>query len=739
MKIKYRLWAIMMILIIVFSFCGCSKKERTQFTNTLDYNDFDLNSDLLENSETYENGNFSVNWNHKTKQISFTDKASGNTYSSMPTETSDANLKSPIFISYYSPSAFSDVNAFASTEAIDTDSVYAQRIDNGFKVYYEFLNLEKVVPVEYTLEDDCFRITVKPEDIYDGGDNYITGISIAPFLCSVKNDTENSYLFYPDGSGTIFSNASISKIGKKGSKRVYGEDMLVSKYDLTSYTKQINLPVFGAKNGENALFAIITDSAELAYLNWNVGSQNVGYSTIYPHFQIRGYNLVDPAERFANTKAHIQVFDSYVTGSPLSVAYYPLSGNNADYSGMAECYKNHLESSGKLSKDEKNPPALSLKLIGGFQKKEFTFGIPHTVLHPLTTVNKATEIIEYFSDSVDGNITVNLVGFGQSGLDTGSIGGGFKIDKAFGDKKSIKALSGLSKSTDTELFMDFDIISFSKSGSGFSALDDSAKLPSGQTAYLYFPDNITRNYDSTQRYMMLSRNSLNKAMEKSLSAIDSYDFAGASFGSLSSISYADYSVNGAELGGGMSDTVIGLLSKENIKKKVMVSAANDYALYNADYAMDVPLNSSGYNISKFDVPFYEMVFRGSISLSSGAINTSTDADKMFLQCVEAGVTPSYTIIGEYDNAVISSRASLLNTAQYEGLKEKIVNNCKRFNSVLSKIGDHQIVRHTVSDNGLRITEYANGVVIAVNYGDTPISYGEYTVSANDYVVWEAND
>ena len=36
-----------------------------------------------------------------------------------------------------------------------------------------------------------------------------------------------------------------------------------------------------------------------------------------------------------------------------------------------------------------------------------------------------------------------------------------------------------------ELFLDFDIVGYSRSGSGFRELGDSAKLPSGQNAYLH--------------------------------------------------------------------------------------------------------------------------------------------------------------------------------------------------------------------------------------------------------------
>ena len=739
MKKLYRFLSALLIFAVITGLTACSGGKRKRLTVPLKYDSFDSMGDYISDNDVYENERFSVLWDNITKQIAFKDKQSGYVYSSMRESKGNASIKSPLNISYYSPSTFSDVNALGYTESVETDSVYAVKTDKGFKVYYEFLNLQTVVPVEYTLEKDHFEITVDPKEIYDSGDNYITGVSIAPFMCSVKNNADDSYLFYPDGSGALFSNKSISKIGVKGEKRVYGEDMLVSKYDLTSYTEQINIPAFGVKEKENALFAIITDGSEQAYLDWNIGSDNVGYSTVYPYFRIRGYNLVNPPARFANTKAHIQVFDSYISDSPLSVSYYPLCGEKANYSGMAECYKMYLKQKGKLPGKGNEPATLSVKLVGGIEKKGFTFGIPKTVLQPLTTVKQAEKIVNELSKEINGKLTVNLVGFGESGLNTRKIGGGFRISRTLGSKKDMKSLSKVCREKGAELFLDFDIVGYSRSGSGFRELGDSAKLPSGQTAYLHYADNITRNFDSNERYMLLSRGSLQKAAEKAVKAAEKIDIAGLSFDSLSSLVYADYSVNGAELGRGMADTVNGLFKNVPSGKPIMVSAANDYALISSDYAIDTPLYSSDYNISKYDVPFYQMVFRGSIPLSSGSVNTAADPRQLFLKCIEAGVTPTFTLIGEYDNSAVSSRYSVLYAARLDGNMDEIKNECAIFGELLKKIGNSQIINHSISENGLRITKYENGIVTAVNLTDTDLSLGEKTVAAHGYSIWEGEN
>ena len=733
--------------VCITMFAGCSGGGRTDLASTKSYAEMKPGGNEATDGKICESAGFELYWNDALKQVIFTDKQSGRRYCSLPADiiqaaesgaediSVNANLESPVIVYYYNPSTFTDTTSLASTDAIYGGSIYTELIENGIKVTYDFSQLEIAVPVEYTVSEECFTVTVKPQEIYDGGDNFITGIALAPFLCSAKNDAPESYLFLPDGSGTLLSTATRDRFGESGSQRVYGDDLTINRHTLYSYTKQIHMPVFGAKTGDSAIFGIVTSSAEQAYINWNVGSANIGYSSVYPFFRIRGYNSVKPPARFA-TVAKIDVFDDGISDAPLSVSYYTLNGENADYNGMAELYRNYLIKSGALKRAENvKTPQLALKILGGLQRKKFTFGIPHTELMSLTTVEAAREMAEFFRDEIEGEIIIELVGFGTSGLDVGEVGGGFKIDSSLGKKSDISDFSAYCKENGINLFLNFDLIGFSKSGSGFSLMTDSAKWPSGQPAYFFLPDNISRKYVG-DRYMLLSRGKLEKAVDKAVEATADYGIDGIALESLSYAAYSDYGVNGSEVSSGMSKAVEELFSRAGENMEVLSSGANDYAAYSSDCIIDAPLGSSKYDVSACDIPFYEMVFHGYVPLCGESVNLSEDEGDLILRCIEAGVAPTYTLLDYYDSSAVSSEFASLYGAQYAGVRERIVSVSKELDGVISKISGARIVRHRLLSESLRITEYSNGVCTAVNFSDTAQSYNGHEIAAGGYAVWE---
>ena len=96
-------------------------------------------------------------------------------------------------------------------------------------------------------------------------------------------------------------------------------------------------------------------------------------------------------------------------------------------------------------------------------------------------------------------------------------------------------------------------------------------------------------------------------------------------------------------------------------------------------------------------------------------------------------------IGEYDNSAVSSRYSVLYAARLDGNIDEIKNECVIFGELLKKIGNSQIINHSISENGLRITKYENGIVTAVNLTDTDLSLGKKTVAAHGYSIWEGEN
>lgn len=730
----------------VTALAGCSgNKTLSGAVNTGKYSS-DLSGEYLESGKVCENDRFELYWDNTKKYVWFKEKATQTVYSTIadgaltPVYDEDGILKknnplaeSPILVYYLDSKTISEKYLNVAVNVLEEGETYTESIENGLRVTYDFAEAEISVPVEYTLNKDSFKATVITKDIKDNGENYVTAVALSPFSCSVKNDTENSWLFLPDGSGALLSTATTDLIGTQGSMSVYGTDPTVQSYHLEAYKKQVSMPVFGMKNGSKALFGIITSGAEGADLAWNVGSQNVGYSAVYPFFRIRGYNLIHAPEGFTTTQVELQTFDDRINTAPLSVSYYPLTGDNADYNGMAQLYRNYLTENKLLSKTEKTMPAVSIKLLGGVLMKKYTFGIPRTVLYTLTSVNDAAEITEYFSKELDGNILVSLVGFGETGLDFGKVGGGFKIPSSLGGKKDIKRLSDYCKKIGVPLFLDFDIIAFNKSGAGFKLTRDAAAFPNGQNAYDVRKDYVTRK-ETGLRYNLLSRSRLDGAAEKAADTAEKYGFSGVSLTSLSNTAYSDYKVNGAFVCGNTEKQVSGILSGLRKNTEVLTSAPNVYAAAGSSYATDAPAESSGLDVAFADIPFYSMVFRGSTALSGESVNLAADENTAILKCIESGLPLTYTLYKNYRSSLLTVDQSALAGALFESSRERIVSSYKELKSVFEKLGSSAIREHRIEESGLRVTVFENGVRIAVNETAADIAFNGETVKSMSYKI-----
>ena len=81
--------------------------------------------------------------------------------------------------------------------------------------------------------------------------------------------------------------------------------------------------VFGAKKGDNAVFGIITSGAEKASLEWSIGSSNIGYSSIYPEFRIRGFNYIKRPENYVTTTTlgAFKIFSKGIVTDKISIKY----------------------------------------------------------------------------------------------------------------------------------------------------------------------------------------------------------------------------------------------------------------------------------------------------------------------------------------------------------------------------------------------------------------------------------
>lgn len=737
-----RYLSLILTFCIISCFSSCASDNAQLGIKAVKYNEDAFSSDYSGSGIVCENDNWQLLWNNSKKQVSFKDKVNDVVWGQIPEEAlSDEKyskinnaLKSPIIVYYYYANYVDERQSFAFTDSIRDGDVYTNSIENGLRVTYDFYELEFTVTVDYLINEDSFSVIVDPKKITDNGTNFVTGVSVLPFISGIENNAESSWMFLPDGSGSIIYPKNIDAMGVGGEAKIYGDDLSIQKYALESVKEQITMPVYGVKKGNKGLFTIISSGAEQSSLEWQIGSTEVGFSSIYPFFRIRGYSLIETPAGFGWTSlTHIKKFDNYNVDTVFKADYYSLSGDNADLNGMANVYRKYLKKTYKYKKTTQESSVTNIKIIGGMMQPSFVLGIPSTKLFCLTDTKQTKTILEDIIDKIGNNVSVSLSGFGESGIDIGKVGGGFKIPSKLGGNKGLSDLVKFLNHKKINAYYDFDIILFGKSGAGYSVSGDSAHLPDGTRSY-YEEFDFSSRSKLSGKYYILKREKLKEASLNGVDFAKKLGLNGISFSSLSSSAYSDYSDNNYRVCKNMAKDVYGILSNAKSEKmNVAGSYANDYAAVASDVISDCPMFSSEYSFSYTSVPFYQIVFKGYRVLNSSAINLTSDAKQSLMFCIETGMTPSYTVISEYEKELSSSQKSFVYGSVYNGIKSDIEQNAKLMSDYINSIKDAAIKDYKMIDRYVRVTRFDNGVYSVVNYGDQEVQTEFGVVSPQSYI------
>lgn len=703
----------------------------------------------LEKSEIAENENFVLIWDNSKKQIMLKEKANNRIFSMSPISEDEAQfdelgmpikrhpqLESALLVEYINPDDNVGDMAVSYTDAVKNGHIRSELISNGLKVEYYFDSVEIMVPVSYILRDDSLSISINPKEIQEGKYR-ITRISVAPFFCSVKNKIGDGYLVYPSGSGAVTYSKEISQEGLYYSGQVYGEDLAIEKWDEPTTDEDIKIPMFGAVSKGNGICAIIEKGEESALIEMRSGAKAYGYSSVYSTFQLRGYTD-NIAKMFSGTKVKDVIYANSMTENELSVGFYPLSAEESDYSGMAKVYRDYAKEKYKLNKSVTDNTPLNIKILGGTEIKNSFLGIPYTSLYALTTLNEAENIIDDISNNAEIS-NINLIGFGESGLNVGKLCGGYKIGNSLGTDKQMKKLVKYCKGKNINLYMDFDPVNFSGKSLGVAS---SAKSVSNKIAYCYDYDLAVRGRLDDTRYELIARKNLLKSCQRIISKTDKWGLDGISLSSLSNKSYSDYSDKSNTsyyVKGGMARDVEKYFSTlKSAGKKIMSSEANSFAAYNSDFIFDAPTKSGKENIFDEDIPLYEMALKGYVGISGESINLSYNSEYEILKAVESGMGITYTVMNNYSNRLIDSNRTVFYNCKYSDIKEQIVSNYNKLKEYYSKVGNAEIIDHQILDNGLRVTTFENGVTAYVNFTAENLDSPHGTVNAYGYLIKEGN-
>ncbi len=631
-----------------------------------------------------------------------------------------------------------EVNTYYSyTDAVNGGFVTHSPLENGIVLNYYFADAGVMIPLECVLTEKGVKLSVNPKKIQES-DNRVVSISIAPFFCGVKNDTENAYLFIPSGSGALMGVDTKSDQGDSFSAQVYGYDSSIDEVALTSIKEPIRLGVYGAKMGNNAVCAIIDSSEGSAWIKATSGSKTLGYSSCYATFQMRGYTN-HSAVLFSYYEVESLVYSKKMIEKPISITYCPLSDDQANYSGMAKVYRDYLIDTFGMNETSKEIP-LNIRMLGGALMTKSFVGIPYKSVYPTTTLKEAEKIMAEIKKELNTDFAVQLKGYGDSGVDVGKIAGNFKVSNTLGSLKELKKLFEYSKNNNIDLYFDFDIERFNKGSAGFTKFFDSVTNAGEQKAVQYHYDLAVRGQKTDNSFNLLSPASFGKVFDKISAKTGKYNLTGISLDSASSTAYSDYIDKDNSkyyAKNGFSDAVSDVIkSIKSEKKRFMASNANLYSAVMADIITEAPVASEKSQVFLYDIPFYQMVFKGSVPITVQSINLSANPKLMLLKAVEGGSGLGYTVINNWDNTLINAEYPYYYNSVFEGIKNDIFNNSKQLSDYYKKISGQHISEHTVLDNGLRRTVFENGVCVYVNYTDKAINTPDGEVLPYEYLITE---
>ncbi len=594
------------------------------------------------------------------------------------------------------------------------------------------------VPLEYRLTDDSLEVCIPTERIVEKGNAYLTRIDVLRYF-GAGSVEEHGYLFVPNASGSLI-NFNNNKKAEQYNQSIYGMDPLIQSFSVVESTMPIRLPVFGIKHENSAVFARIRRGEALANLIADVSGNLNSYNYVFSSYLLRGF---DKASTFgvAGVAADLPTIEKERYNLDIKVDYTFLTKEDADYSGMANCYRNQLIEEGVLTKQTKAQQLpFYLDILGGVKLEDSRLGIPYSKIEVMTSFDEAEKIVDAFVDSGVTNIRANYLGWFNGGY-YHSVADKIKVNKKLGGKKELSRLTDKIESVGGKLFGD---VAFQKVS--FATARYNYKLESSQYYVGYVVGLGKVNPATVQQtsglsyvdalYNVISPKFLVRYVDQFTDKLESVNLSGVSLRDLGDLLASDKKRSNVIDRNEAQQIVAGQLNKlGEAAGNLMVSGGNAYALANATDLINVPQSQNEFYIVDDEVPFYEMVVHGCIDYAGESINLADDYIKedTILRMIELGMAPHFGLSFEESSKIKYSSMNHYYSSQYDLWLEDAFEIYKETNEVLKDVTNSCIINHEIlADKVTRIT-YDNGILIYVNRSEVDYSDNEVNIPAKGYV------
>ena len=344
----------------------------------------------------------------------------------------------------------------------------------------------------------------------------------------------------------------------------------------------------------------------------------------------------------------------------------------------------------------------------------------------LTTFEEAEDIASQLKAKGINNAVINLKG-AFSGANLQYDAGNVSLISSLGTKEQYESLYEYVNTQQMKLLLDVGIIT---SGTGSGSFSSSQRMVDITGKKVIFDDNdgiFSAISGKSSKYFVLKPGSIDSKTASLLKNMRETLFTGFCINDASQILNTDYASSTSKNDAAVkaSEAYASLATERTLA----VKHGNFNTVKSANIITQMPSSVSGEESKSYvAVPFIQLIVHGTSEYTFEPINKSSDTKNAFLKCIEYGALPSYEWCYEQTGNEVADAVYLFDNSvnSVAEIYEKI--------SGLNNTRSQRITGHSAVEDGVYLTEYADGTQVYVNYNDKKVEVNDIMIGAKDYVV-----
>lgn len=623
-------------------------------------------------------------------------------------------------------------------EAVQADLINNKNIinieetDNGFSADVVFPDLGFAFQVSVRLENDDIVVEIPDASIKETIDKFRIGaINVFPMLGSTYLGEKKGYMFIPDGNGALIRlNDKEGRLSGGYSQLIYGDDigfkdqstpsLLKNAFQTVNDAEKILAPVFGMVHTDDKIgfLGIIESGAQRASIEAYPNGVKIAYNRIFPKFLFRKVFKQPTSNR--NTGV-VDDYEEQRTHYDIKVRYRLVSGDNADYVGLAVAFRNYLLDNHIVEKLDYEYNT-RIDFIG-VEREEWLLSTKNVTM---TTVENIREIYNDLDEAGITDILSIYKGWQKGGVNRVPITR-YKADKNIGGTDELTSLIKAINEKGRKMYLYHDVLRINPDefNTTFNVVKRIDKRLYQEPTYMDVYENMLYLIPKRTEYYL---NRLKKDYRKA----GIYDLALAGITN----SLFTYSYGGKEYS--RTDTYNAynsILANIGDEFSLLLEQPYMYLWKYTDAFLDMPVGTSQYNFTDEDVPFLAIALKGIMPLYSEYMNFEANKQEFFIQLIEMGIYPSFLITWEDSSNLIYTNSADIYSSKYSTYRDDIIEYTKALKEVNDAVKGAFIIDHERL-GGVTVVTYDNGTKIYVNYSKTEQVVDGYTIEPLGYKVGE---